>query len=302
MIQRFEIAALADAREIGVALDRGDDQSIWNAARKATSQGAFFEHLRSQVGFTTYSGAVREIARSRLEYRCSLILVPVLLPPTAISLTNNPDAFKPVIKQVRLWLQEWFEHKVEITIFSAPVGYNEVSVWTPSIMREKLEQLAIKKAPLIAMPPNCEFFLPSDTPGLAFFVAAVHRPLEWPALPPINAEGDLDLQSRLAGAIEICAAAHSARGVQTLQPTFASESIAAGLSLWVDAIHSHHGIRRWDVQQVDQDVVVLQLEVGENATHTSLIPMRAHQLGLDGIELLLCKVAAIGTGNLTVPH
>jgi hypothetical protein len=49
-------------------------------------------------------------------------------------------------------------------------------------------------------------------------------------------------------------------------------------------------------------LVVLQLEVGEDAQHTSPIPLRAHQLGLDGIEALLGKVAAVGTGNLTLPH
>ncbi len=301
-VQRFEIASLDDARDIGIALEKRDDRSIWEAARKASSQGAFFEHLRSQVGFTTYSGVVRQIARTRLEYYCSMILVPVLLPAEASGLVMNTEALKPAIKQVRHWLQEWFEHKVEITLFSAPIGYQEVCGWTPSLMREKLDHLTKRHELRIEAPPDFDFRLPEESPSLAFFVAAVQRPLAWPVLPPISAEGDLALQARLSGAIEICAPGQAGRGVQTLVPTFASESIAAGLDLWIEAIHAMHGIRRWDVQQVDQDLVVLQLEVGEDAIHTSPIPLRAHQLGLDGIEALLAKVATLGSGNLTVKH
>jgi hypothetical protein len=301
-IPRFEIKSLDAAREIFDALGARDDKWILEAARRAESQEMFFEQLRGQVGFTTYSGVVKDFAKHKMEYHCALIMVPVILQSSQCDLIGNEAALSPVIMNVRRWLQEWFENKVEISLYSAPLGYDEICQWTPSIMREKLEQLASKSEPTIEVPPRFDFHLPDEAPGLAFFTAAVHRPLVWPTLPPEDTEGDLALQARLAGSLEVCASGAVPSRVTVLPPQFASEAIASGLAAWVTAIHQKFGLKRWDVQQCDQDQAVLQLEVGEGAVHTSPIPVRTHQLGLDGIETILAHVAQMGSGYLVTRH
>jgi hypothetical protein len=84
-----------------------------------------------------------------------------------------------------------------------------------------------------------------------------------------------------------------------MQPTFASEAIATGVHGWVKSIHQERGIGRWDVVPVGQDLVLLHLEVGESPSHTSPIPLNAHQLGLDGVRAIIEYVAAVGSGMLS---
>jgi len=84
-----------------------------------------------------------------------------------------------------------------------------------------------------------------------------------------------------------------------LPPNFASDALCEGILRWLEEIAATAGIKRWDAQMVDQDLVVLQLELGEDAVTTNPIPLRAHQLGLDGLEKILKRVGELGTGCLT---
>ena len=259
--------------------------------------------MRGQVGFTVYEHAGRAAARSRVEYHCAMVLVPLILRGPAAQLVANNDALQPAIGNVRRWLLEWFQHKVDVTLYSAPVGYEEVCTWSPSVMREKLDQLAVKKEPTLPLAENFEFHLPQDAPTLSFFVAAVHQPCDWPQLPPEDAQADCALQHRIAGALEVTkGGAIGDDDIQVLVPQFASEAIASGLGAWIERLHREFTVQRWDPQQVSQDLVVLQLELGVDAEKTSPIALRTHQLGLDGLEQVLGQVGAVATGVLAVRH
>ncbi len=300
--ERYEMRSIADLRQMFEALERRDDASLWEAARQAPSQASFFHHLRNQVTSTTYQAGTKGRRQERVQYHCSLVMIPIVLGSLLEDVVDNARALEPAVKQVRMWLQAWFEHKVEISIFNAIVGYNEVCVWSPSMMREKLEKLAVHKEPTIAVPPNFEFHLPTGAETLGFFVAAIHRPLDWPRLPQEDPHEDAILGAKIAGAVQVCSGAAKAAATTVLAADFAAEAIANGLIRWLEAIHTSHGIRRWDAQPVDQDLVVLQLEIGEDAETTCPIPLRAHQLGLDGIERVLARVASLGSGYLNKPQ
>ncbi len=174
-------------------------------------------------------------------------------------------------------------------------------MWTPSVLRTCMQRLIDSKEVPELCPTAHEFGLPAGSPHLAFFVAVIQRPNREPSLPPVDMEGDRLLQSKIAGAIQICAQHHRHPSVEVLTPAFATDAVAAGLDRWLEVIARQHPIRRWNVHQANQDVVVLQLQVGDEE-QVATIPIRASHLGLAGIEGRLQRVAAMSAGEFGVPQ
>jgi hypothetical protein len=298
-----EVPDLTVVRDIGAALRNSDDKMLWDAARRAQSQAVFYEQLRAQVAVTTYSGVVPRVNKNRLQYQCALVMVPILLPESEAHLIGSPLT-APVMPNIRNWLQEWFESQGEITMFGSLFGYHDVCMWSPTMLRKRLMHLTDKRhaTPDAVTVAYEEYGLPPGAPNLAFIIAALLRPLARPTLPYLDPEGDLILRARISGALQLCSESKRPGPVEALIPGFASEAIADGLDAWLKGIAKAAPIRRWDVQQADQDIVLLQLELGDDATHTRAIPLRAHQLGLDGIEDRIKVVAGLGTGYLNAPQ
>lgn len=304
LVDRFEMRSLADLRQMFDALERRDDASLWKAAKAAPSQAEFFEQLRDQVTTTTYEAGKPGAGKrgEKLRYHCCLTMVPVVLPHGSRGIIDDSKALKPAVQQLRAWLQEWFDHRVEVSIFNLVVGYAEVCVWSPSMMREKLDRLAVQKEPTLALPPDFEFNLPEGAPALGFLVGAIHRPLEWPRVPEADFDEDARFSTRVSGALQVCSQQACLQAPIVSPPDHAGEALVCGITTWLEEIHRSHGIGRWDLQPVDQDLVVLQLEVGDEATRTSPIPLRAHQIGLDGIERIVAVAARLGRGYLSPPQ
>lgn len=306
VVERFEIPDLNTAYEIRRALDRRDDDMLWEVARRASSQQVFYEQLRSQVLTLSYTGRIaKSTARmkaGRSDMQCAVLMVPVVVGGSARELVSDAEVLAPVVGHIRSWLEEWFEYKQVVTMFSSLIDYAEVCQWTPSITRSKAQRLVNSGVAGEVTPEPHDFHLPVDAARLAFFTAIVQRPMEAPTLPPLDAEGDRVLCAKIEGAIQLCNGARGLSPVRVLTPAFASEAIESGMDAWLTSLVEHHGIRRWDVQQADQDVVLLQLEIGEEQPFAALVPLRAHQLGLDGVEKCIARVAGLGTSCFTKPQ
>lgn len=306
VVERFEIPDLNTAYEIRRALECRNDDMLWEVARRASSQQVFYEQLRSQVLTLSYTARIaKSTARmkaGRSDMQCALVMVPVVVGESARELVSDPEVLAPVAGQIREWLQEWFEFKEVITMFSSLIDYAEVCQWTPSITRGKAQRLVNSGMADEVTPEAHEFHLPADAARLAFFTAIIQRPMEAPALPPLDPEGDRVLCAKIEGAIQLCNGRRGLAPVRVLTPSFASEAIESGVDAWLRTLVDQHGMRRWDVQQADQDVVLLQLEVGEDQPYAALIPLRAHQLGLDGVERCIARVADLGTDCFTQPQ
>lgn len=291
----YEASDYIDMSDVHNALDCGDDAALWAAGRTARSHDAFYERVRSLVGYTTHQPQTRNSGSrsTRLRQHCALMMVPLVLPARLSPLIGNEGAFEPSINAIKQWLDQWFSHRVESCILAAPVGFSQICSWTPSMQREMLSQLAIKRAPCGSYTPF-DFQLPPEAPSLAFFVAGVQSPMIYPTLPANDHLSDVAITSRIAGALEVCS--DTPPGFDTIYvglPNFASEAIADGILRWLDEIHARNGIARWDVHQVDQDALLLLLEVGEDAQFMSPIQLRAHQLGIDGVQRILFRVASL---------
>lgn len=296
----LELPHYIDVGYVFDALSRRDDDALIEAASRAYSQEKYFDCLKNQVGFTTYTSGKSKGERAALSHYCAMVMVPVLLPTTHHGLLQSGAVDREISTRVVDWLRDWFDNQVQVSIFNAPIGYEEICVWSPSVMREKLEQLACRTPPTVSLPPNFEFYLPSEATRLAFVVAAVQQPVEYPALPPVDPLADTQFCSRLGGALEIS----GSRGgrVHVLAPALASTAIEQGILKWLMQLHEGHGIDRWDLMQINQDLSMLQLEVGDNPGHTSPIPLRAHQLGIDGVQRVVAYVNSIGRRIRTAAH
>lgn len=302
--EAYEATEFIDMRDVHHALDSGDDDALWAAGRKARSHDAFYERLRSSVGFTTHQprGKERGSQSSRLRQHCALVMVPLVLPARLSDLIGNEAALEPSINMVRRWLDQWFAHRAESCIMSAPVGFSQICSWTPSMQRDLLGQLAIKRELCGSYTPF-DFQLPPDSPCLAFIVAGMQSPMAYPSLPAGDHLEDVAFTSRIAGALEVCSDTPSrSDSLYVGLPDFASEAITDGMLRWLSEIHACNGIGRWDVDQVDQDVVTLLLEVGELPQRASPIQLRAHQLGIDGIQRILSHVAALAGTQHVAPR
>src|SRR6185369_6074965 len=172
-LQPVVIPDLQIVRDIGTALNLRDDVALWAAARRAESQAAFYEQLRAQVGCTTFSGALRRIHKGRVECHVTLLGVPVLLASSNAALVGNSQATSTAMKCVRAWLMEWFEFQGEITLYGAVLGYHDICLWKPALLRSRLNALVDPKGASAQVAQAVDFRLPSDAPVLAFIIGAV---------------------------------------------------------------------------------------------------------------------------------
>ena len=289
----MDIPLLADLSRVCEALNRKDDAMLWAAAKRSSSTAMFFEQLRNQVGFTTYSTGGRKGSPKHLQHHSALIAMPMVLPAKAAGLVNNGQALDSAMTSVLRRLKDWFENRVEISVFNAPIPYEEVCIWTPSVALEKLEQLSARKEPTLALPQDADFRLPPEAPRLAFFIAAAQQPLKYPELPPINHQADWRLTSHVSALLDLHTPTAGSEHIEVLTPDFACEAFAEGLLAWVAALHRECGIVRWDATPVDQDLVVLQVSFGDQEGEASEIPLRAHQVGLEGMKRIVDFVAKV---------
>lgn len=292
MTTRYEVEDFIDPQPIFEALERRDDKAIWAAESASPSQEQFYERLREQVGHTTYETTSGR-TRARVRHHSSMLMVPVIMAPDAADGLTG-EATKGTIKTIVRWLTGWMGNSYTMTAFQIPLHYREVAIWGPSTMRARLDQLINKEAPSVALEPDFFFNLPPEAPSLSFLMAAVHSPLEWAKLPPEDYAADLQLTKRVSSALQYCLGDET--GLTVLTPDFSSSAIKAGLMAWLDGIHLACGIHHWDAIPTAKDMVMLILETGDDRT-TSKIPLRAHQIGFDGIQQVLARVAAIANAK-----
>lgn len=304
----YQIQDFDDPQTVFDALERRDDQSIWRAAKAAPSQAAFYEYLRAQVGYATFHHGTSKSGREGLRHHCSMLLTPLILPPSkSDSIFGETIGSRKAITTISSWIGRWLGFKSEVSLVSTPIGYSEICTWAPSEMREKLDKLVAAKNFAISTTANQSLQeeslrLPEDSPRLMFLVGYMQCPLAWPTLPPANDLEDMRLTEKIAAGMQFCSNQKGYQPIVARPPCFASEALIDGLITWISAIHAHNGIARWDVEQVDLDVANLHLEVGEYPSHTSVIPLRAHQLGIYGVQSVLMHVATLGTGLITTPQ
>ena len=297
-----ELSCARDLVRVFDALERRDDAMLWAAARLSESQEDFFDLLRTETVVSRYTTRNATSLRNAVHHYCGMVMMPIVLPPIAAALVSQEAAYDTAMAQMLNWMGEWWGHKLEVRMFNVPIGYEEIVEWSPSVMREKLEQLTFSRQPKLVVQEKYDVQLPDDAPALAFLVASVPRPLEPPELPPENPLNDATLTARVAGVLQINSPGRYMERTEVGVPAFASEAILQGLVSWIHALADTRGLGEWDATPISENTVMLQLTVGESEPLSTKVPLHAHQLGLSGLSAVLAAVKERALNQPTYGH
>lgn len=176
-------------------------------------------------------------------------------------------------------------------MIAAPVAYAEICNWSPVTQREYLASLA--RQPVAAPAPRLQTMscLPEPFPQLHFLIGSVSRWLAFAELPERDVPGKQlwDLRQRMAGYLSC----HYDQQVQPLDvdaPSLFAEAVMAGLLMWVRELARGELISSWRIEPGGKDVVLLDLMPTARDCGQVRMPVRTHQLGHGGIDLLLLEM------------
>lgn len=99
----------------------------------------------------------------------------------------------------------------------------------------------------------------------------------------------MDMRSRLAACLSYSQQC-VVRPEDVLLPTALREGVLAGLRLWLGALASGGHVRGWDLQPWRTDVVLLELANSHQGGGPAVLPVRLHQIGRDGLEILMADL------------
>lgn len=294
---QLNVPGLSDLLKITEALEKKDEALLWEAAKQSKSQAAFFDRLRDECSMAIYSVGSRR-SQHVISHHSALFMVPVIVPPAAASIIGDQEVVRPIAHRLARWIAEWFANSTEVTVFSAANAYEEISTWSPLVMRNKLMQLS-KQGPGMAYEcVEMQSNLPPSAPRLAFLVAGLQRPMELPALPPLDPASDEMFKARVEGALQVISPGPGKVALQVGLPDYASAALHAGLAQWLEALNAAHPVRHWDAVPAGNDSVYLQIVTGDEEPNVSRLMLRAHQLGMDGVAKILALVAELSSRQM----
>lgn len=291
------VPGLSDLLKITEGLLNKDEALIWSAAKEAKSQAAFFDQLRDECSMAVYSVGSRR-SQHVINHHSALFMVPLIVSPAAAAIVEDTSTIRPIAHRVAQWISDWFSHSTEVTVFSAANAYEEISSWSPLVMRNKLMQLSKQAQGMPYESVDMQCNLPPTAPRLAFLVAGLQRAMELPSLPAVDPVADEVFRSRVEGALHIAVPTPETVGIQVGLPDYASTALQNGLVLWLDALNDVLPIQGWDAVPAGNDRVLLQIVTAhEEGSDVCRLMLRAHQLGMDGVAKVLAHVANLAMTN-----
>jgi hypothetical protein len=292
----LELPHLAIAR----ALDQADDAGIWSECRRSRNQGMYLEWLGSLAGSYSYEHPHARDPSRRTTSHLMLVAVPYLL-PVSDTPVPVPDPDRKTAAAMVQCLQAWIGYQQHATVMLEPASYQELCRWSPVTQRERLQLLARRKPVSVAPWSPTEVKLPQGFPTLSFLVGGVSRWLAHPELPEAGLAGSREwqLRSQLAGHLAYLhqqpVQAHDLR----LPAPFAA-AVLEGLRMWVAEVARLQLARSWQMHVRQDDLVLLELGCAEEEQASVILPLRLHQIGPCGLELLMQDLQQeIGPATIT---
>lgn len=288
---------------IGRALATFDDARLWSEYRRAKDPEMYLDWLGNLAGSDSWECPHPRDRSRQTTSHLMLFAVPYLLPPSGNQVPAVLAADRDGAWSMLHCIRGWVGHQQHATMLLSPVPYEEICRWSPVTQRERLQLLGGRKATSAAPWLTTEARIPREFPMLSFVVGGVQRWFAHPELPAPGLAGSRDWQmlSQLAAHL---AYLHR-RGVQTNDvrlPSPFSPAVLEGIRMWVAELGRLQLARSWQVHVRRDDLVLLEIECRDEEAPAVMLPLRLHQIGPTGLELLMLDLQReIGPAIVTEP-
>lgn len=272
--------------KIGRALENFDHARVWSEYRRDKDQAAYLDWLASLAGSCSWSHPhACDHSRLTTSY-IELYAVPYLLPSPGKQVPATSLERRGVWSMLQ-WLQAWMGHEQGVTALPESVPYAAICRWSPVTQREQLQVLARRRAPGAAPLLATGAMIPEGFPTLSFVVGGVKRWLAHPQLPaPGRGSHDWLMLSHLAAHLEYMHRLPVNANDVRLPAPFAP-AVLEGLRMWIAEVARMQLARSWQVHVRQDDVVLLEIVCSDEETPAAIVPLRLHQIGIPGLELLM---------------
>src|SRR6185369_6122157 len=287
--------------KIARALNQSDDTAVWDQLRESHDPRRYLDSLTSLAGsYSIDLKHFRDPTRQATRHT-ALISIPFLMPPERWSVEQPTAPDRAAAAEIFRLLRDWVGDQQQVCVVTACTPYSQVSRWSPVTQREYLQVLA-REAPKPSVPwlsPLAD--VPSDFPQLAFMHAGLARWFGFPQLPEPDVRAEKDWRLRCQLAAHLAYLCH--RPVQpqdVLLPSNFAEAVLEGVRLWLADVLRRRLICAWEVHVADRDLVTLELRRRQQDEPTVMLPLRLHQIGWTGMDLLMTDIKQ-GLGAPVVP-
>lgn len=286
-IPRYVVDLDVPLEAIGAALERGDEEEIWERYRAAGQQDQFLDWLGRMAASMSFPASHPKDSGRQSSWTQSLFLVPVIYPGGAAMPPLDEGIREAVFEEVRKDLEVWFGRDTRVSLHGALMPYDEISDWGPASLRKAISRF---RGVTGAWPfrrgrqPR-----PPEWPALSFVVGCAHRWLTYPELPEVGVQDVLIVQ-KVRSRLALVDLGSSAPDV--LMPEFFCEGVWSGLATWLGLLAEHIAAARVDVDLAGDDRLRLKLLGDEDDAPAAVVDLRLHHLGLGGFDLLLGDLIA----------
>lgn len=278
---------------IAATLDRHDDAAIWCEYRRAPDQVRYLDWLSNQAGCYSFMHTHSRDSSRQTTSNIMLTAVPYLLPASSVPAAScNSD--RAVLESILRGLQAWVGLQQHATVVEEPVSYLELCRWSPLTQRERLLALSGRKPGRVALLTAPQVQLPADFPVLSFLIVGVRRWLAHPELPEPGLAGGRDwaLRSQLAAHLTYLHRQPAMDANDMRLPMPFAAAVLEGLRMWIAEVGRLGLANRWDLRVRHDDLLLLELGCPNPKEPTLILPLRRHQIGAYGLDLLVQDLKA----------
>lgn len=294
---------------IEAALRERDGTRLVAMAARARDRIQYFDQLRNST-FHAHGPVVQDgpaVGRPQEERRySSLFMWPVILDRRLLTGAGgvhdalSGESTQLVVQQ----LEELSGKNASIALMHALFGYNMVCCSGPVVLRQLFEQLSQLRLH-IEMPLDEDehlaierfpYGVPDDAPVLCFLMGAMTRKVTWPQLDLASAQTTVDANHYLASTLRLdLAQTPQAMELElhTLAPAPAAQAIESGVIEWLTVLSRRYNFTHWVVLDQGDDRLDLLIELNSGAIPSIQVPLRMHQMGVNGVERVMAYVNSL---------
>lgn len=280
--------------QLARALDCGDDAAIWRCHADARDPELCLDWLAALAATVTRTVVHPRDPKRTTDWHCSLVALPFIVPNAASAGAAQSRGDISLAQTVLALWRDCIGTSQDVAVMAGATAYVDICRWSPVTQRDCLAALARQPVSRPASWLGIEAALPASFPQLHFLVGSVARWLAFPELPDACTSGPRlwVLQNRLAGYLG-CHFGVNIAPMNVGVPALFSQAVSAGLSMWIHELARTELVAGWSAEPAGADTICVELRPADVGAGPARIPVRRHQLGRGGVELLLLQLAGL---------